>query len=203
MLSRLSRRLSYANVMSTIAVVVAVGTGSAYAANTIGTNDIIDNQVATWDVRDDTLGFGGLIAQDLAAGSVGTSEVANGSLFGTDISDGEIKNADLGIDVITALEVVNHSLRADDVGENTFEDFGVNIGVVPANGCVIKDVTGTAAAGDHILLTTSSADGLGAISYDAIEEPSSDGRFAIKACNPTTGALNDGTTHFNALVFAH
>jgi hypothetical protein len=82
-----------------------------------------------------------------------------------------------------------------------FLDFAATIGVVPARSCVIKDVTGTLAAGDHILLTASSADGLAAISYDAVQEPSGDGRFAIKACNPATTNINDGTTHFNALVF--
>ena len=55
MLSRLSRRLSYANVMSTIAVVVAVGTGSAYAANTIRSTDIVDGEVKSADVKDQSL----------------------------------------------------------------------------------------------------------------------------------------------------
>ncbi len=38
------------------------------------------------------------------------------------------------------------------------------------------------------------------ISYNAITEPSGGGSMAIKACNPTTGAIDDATTHFNLLV---
>ena len=41
----LSARLSYANVMSTLAVFALLAGGTAYAANTIGSSDIIDGQV--------------------------------------------------------------------------------------------------------------------------------------------------------------
>jgi hypothetical protein len=83
----LKRRLSYANVMSTIAVFAALGTGGATAANTIVTGDIVDSQVTSADVRDDTLGFGGLAAQDLGPGSVRSSEVQDNSLTGADINE--------------------------------------------------------------------------------------------------------------------
>ena len=45
MLPRLLQRLSYANVMSTLAVFAVLAGGTAYAANTIGSSDIIDGQV--------------------------------------------------------------------------------------------------------------------------------------------------------------
>ena len=102
----LRRNLTYANVTSTVAIVLVVGGGAAYAADTIGSSDIIDesilsqdiknsevktadianNQVLPTDVRDDDLSNGGLEAADLAPGSVGTSEV-DGSLTGGDIAD--------------------------------------------------------------------------------------------------------------------
>ena len=96
MLGRLSRRLTYSNVMSTVAVFAVLAGGTAYAANTINSTDIVDNQVATFDVRDDTLAFGGLNAQDLAAGSVRSSEVFDGTLTGSDINEstlGAVPNA--------------------------------------------------------------------------------------------------------------
>lgn len=79
--------LTYANVMATLAVFLVLGGGSAAAltgANTVFSDDIVDNQVFSADVRNDTLSGGGLGAADLKPGSVGTSEVANGSL---DLSD--------------------------------------------------------------------------------------------------------------------
>ncbi len=83
--------------------------GTAYAANTIRSGDIVDNEVTTTDVRDDTLGFGGLLSQDLAAGSVGTSEVANNSLGNGDFLTGSVDSR----------VATNDSLTGTDINEST------------------------------------------------------------------------------------
>ena len=62
MLERLRGRLTYANVMSTIAVLFAVGGGAAYAANTVFSGHIVNGEVKTLDIADD-----GVNAQDIAA----------------------------------------------------------------------------------------------------------------------------------------
>jgi hypothetical protein len=114
MLRRLRPRSVY-DVMAAIACFGVLAGGSAYAANTIASSDIIDNEIRTADVRDDTsagggLGsidiangemttneirddtqvFGGLFSQDLAAGSVRSSEVQDNSLTGADINEGSL-----------------------------------------------------------------------------------------------------------------
>ncbi len=86
-MSRLRTHLTYANVMSTLAVVLVIGGGAAYAANTIISTDIVNNEVYGADVRDDTLAGGGLGHVDLKAGSVRSSEVGADSLTGADIAD--------------------------------------------------------------------------------------------------------------------
>ena len=45
MLRRLRSGLTYANVASSIALFVALGTGGAYAADTIGSSDIINESI--------------------------------------------------------------------------------------------------------------------------------------------------------------
>lgn len=75
--------------MSTLAVFVALG-GTATAlsgSNTVFSDDIVDDQVRSADVRNDTLTGGGLTAADLRAGSVGPSEVKNNSLTGASIDE--------------------------------------------------------------------------------------------------------------------
>ena len=47
---RIRSRLTYANVMSTLAVVLALGGGVAYAANTVFSTDIVDGEVKIADV---------------------------------------------------------------------------------------------------------------------------------------------------------
>ena len=73
---RIRSRLTYANVMSTLAVVLVVAGGTAYAANTVFSADIVDgevktadignNQVRSADVRDDSASGGGLTGADIA-----------------------------------------------------------------------------------------------------------------------------------------
>src|SRR3954468_7929498 len=96
---RIRRHLTFANVVSAIALFVALGGGTAVAltgsdtvqsddlgpgsqvmapdvaANAVNGSDIADNQVSTADVRNDTLSSGGLVAADLRANSVGSSEL--------------------------------------------------------------------------------------------------------------------------------
>ncbi len=49
MLGKLRSRLTYANVMATLGVFVALG-GTAYAANTVFSTDIVDGQVKSVDI---------------------------------------------------------------------------------------------------------------------------------------------------------
>jgi hypothetical protein len=86
-------RLTYANVMATLAVFLVLSGGTAVAlsgSNTVFSDDIVDNEVRAADVRNDTLIGGGLGAADLQPGSVGTSEAASNSLGGADIDEASL-----------------------------------------------------------------------------------------------------------------
>ena len=171
MLSKLRPRSIY-DVMAAIACFVALGTGTAYAANTIRTGDIVDNEVFTTDVRNDTLGFGGLTHPDLGPGSVRASEISNGTLNDEDISERVVVN------------------------------FTVNVGVVPAHSCVEHPVTGlTGASGDHLVLTPNFQDSSPNLDYSAQHSVLGvSDAIVVQVCNPTTANINDGTTLFNLLV---
>jgi hypothetical protein len=88
MFRKVRARLSYANVMSTIAVFAVLAGGGAYAANTIGSADIIDGEVK---------------AADIAANAVDSARVRDGTLntfdvhsfIGEDVIDGTLTNADI------------------------------------------------------------------------------------------------------------
>jgi hypothetical protein len=54
MLSNLDRRLTFANVMSTVAVFVALG-GGAYAASKVDSGDIEDDSIRSKDVKNEKL----------------------------------------------------------------------------------------------------------------------------------------------------
>lgn len=123
---RIRRHLTFANVASAIALFVALTGGTAVAlggANTVFSDDIVDNQVFSADVRNDNLSGGGLGLVDLKPGSVAASEVVNGAL------------------------------NDEDVGQGTFVNFTADISTVASHSCEDNFVTGVNARGDHLLLT--------------------------------------------------
>ena len=82
--------------MGALALFLVLAGGTAYAANTIGSSDIINgqvksadignNQVRSADVRDDTIANGGLTGKDIIEGSLGTVPAAD-TLDGMDSKD--------------------------------------------------------------------------------------------------------------------
>ena len=78
MISRF-RHLSYANVMATLAVVTALA-GSAYAAATVNSRDVVDNSLKSVDLKN---GRG-----------VKGADVRNDTLTGADIVEGTLKARD-------------------------------------------------------------------------------------------------------------
>jgi uncharacterized protein DUF5907 len=121
MLAKLRPRLTYANVISTIALFVALGGTSAYAANTIFSSDIVDGEVKTPDVA-----AGAVTATKLGAGAVGTDKLAGGAVTSEKVKDNSLAGRD----------VLDNSLKGADIDESTLSSIG---GGGPAGG----DLTGT------------------------------------------------------------
>jgi len=89
MLRKLRSHLSYANVASTVALLLAVGGGSAYAASQIRTRNI---------------GYHAVTASKIAFNAVTASKVKNSSLTGRDLRN----------ESVTTSDVDNGTLRAQD-----------------------------------------------------------------------------------------
>jgi hypothetical protein len=172
MLRKLRPRSVY-DVCAALALVIALGTGTAYAANTVFSTDIVDGQVKSVDVGDNEIG-----SSDVKDNSINTFDVH--SFLGVDVVDG--------------------SLTAKDVGKGTFVDFEAAIGIVAANSCANFSITGVNAQGDHLLLTPSATDADNPLEYTAMYR-SLNSNVALRVCNPTAVAVDDGFTHFNLLVF--
>jgi hypothetical protein len=75
-MKRLRPHLTYANVMATVAVFVALG-GSSYAALRIGSQEIADGGIRSVDVRDGTIR-----ARDVGKNALGGSRIRESSLRG-------------------------------------------------------------------------------------------------------------------------
>ena len=100
--------LTYANVISSLCLVLILGGGAAYAADTIGSSDIINESIQSEDLKNSQVKAprhrqqpgvsrptsattrcpnGGLGSADIAPSAVGTSEIAALSPSATTRSD--------------------------------------------------------------------------------------------------------------------
>jgi hypothetical protein len=99
-----------------LALFVALG-GSAYAAATIGSADIIDGSIASVDVKN-----GQITKDDLASDAVRTGKVLDESLTGHDIQDNTIGGADVNeslLDPLTGGQIKANSLTGGHIQDNT------------------------------------------------------------------------------------
>jgi hypothetical protein len=85
----LRSRLTYANVMATIAVFVALG-GSSYAALHIGTSQINDNSIRSKDLRDNDVR-----GKDVRRGTLTGSDVKDNRLTGRDVKESSLAKVPL------------------------------------------------------------------------------------------------------------
>jgi hypothetical protein len=95
------RRFDHGTVVAYLALFVAVGGTGAYAADTIGSSDIIDESILSQDIKQ-----GEVRSSDLRGNSVLTGEIAAGNVTNTDLADGAVASE----------EVLDFGLSNEDVG---------------------------------------------------------------------------------------
>ncbi len=183
--------------MGALALFLVMAGGTAYAANTISSTDIINgqvkspdignNQVQSADVRDWAAG-GGLGFQDLGADWVA----------GFQLVDGSVDRIELGHDVVTGAHVADGTLKDEDVGQGAFVDFAADVGTVPPHSCRYGTITGINDQNDHLLLTPYAGDALPGMIYNVLYGDTGDAQ--LRSCNVSDGSVADGITHFNLLV---
>jgi hypothetical protein len=110
--------------MGALALFLVLTGGTAYAADTVFSSDIVNDQVYSADVRNDTLTGGGLAAADLRSGSVGTAEIGDNQVRSADVRDdglsgGGLAASDLGPGSVGSSEVMDNSLGSLDVVEES------------------------------------------------------------------------------------
>jgi uncharacterized protein YjbI with pentapeptide repeats len=114
------RRLSYANIVATMAVFLAIGGGAAFAASTLPANSVNsktvkDNKLKSVDLKDGKA----VSTDDVIDASLTGTDVADDSLTGTDVANASLTGADINDASLTGADVNDNSLTGDDVDEST------------------------------------------------------------------------------------
>jgi hypothetical protein len=110
------RNLSFANVISVIALFVALG-GASYAAvtlpkNSVGAAQIKKNAVRAAEVRKNAVG-----ASEIKGSAVASGDVRDNSLTGGDVLDGSLGTADLADGSVSSAKVADGSLARGDLSD--------------------------------------------------------------------------------------
>jgi hypothetical protein len=92
MRKRLAQRLTYANLVSTLALFLVLGGGAAYAANKIRSGDIANGAVKTAKLHERAV-----ISGKLAVGAVRSNQIADGAVGSAQIGAGSILPSDLQV----------------------------------------------------------------------------------------------------------
>ena len=109
--------LTYANVTATLALVVALS-GTAYAATTIGTDQIRNGAVTTPKIRNSAvtaakLANGAATGKSIRDRSITATKLAKGAVTNEKIKDGSIGSQELSNGAVTYAKLAPGSLRAD------------------------------------------------------------------------------------------
>jgi hypothetical protein len=139
MLRKLRAHMTYANVVSTIALALVLGGGTAYAAIKIGTSNIRYHAVT---------------ASKLANNSVTASKVKNSALSGSDLRNNSVTSADIRTGTLLATDFAPNQLPKGDKGDKgdpATSIFGVISQTgVPSNS---KNLTGVSVNGNDYTVT--------------------------------------------------
>lgn len=151
-MKQLRKRLTYSNVMSSIAVFLVLGGATAFAAglakNSVGSKQIKKNAVTEVKIKDGAvsagkLGEGSVVTGKLADGSVVTGKIvssavnsdklannsvvtiklANGAVTSAKLTDLSVTNAKIANDAVTAPKIASGAVGADELN-TVHEHFG-------------------------------------------------------------------------------
>jgi hypothetical protein len=130
-------RVSYANVVATLALAVAVGTGGAYAAG-LGRNDVRSPNIAPGAVKASDLAKKAVRTAKIAPGAVRGQSVASDSLTGANIVEatlGTVPGADLldGLDSSAFLRATGRAravLGFDPQGDSPSAPVALDLGTL-------------------------------------------------------------------------
>lgn len=121
----LKRHLSYANVVSTLALMIALGMGSAYAANQLAPKSVGAKQLRPGAVTADKIRKHAVTAPKLEANAVKQGKIANDAVTGEKVAAGAITAAKIAAGAVTPDKVPDDSLTGAKINEGS-------LGQVPA-----------------------------------------------------------------------
>jgi hypothetical protein len=110
--------LSFANVISVIALFVALG-GASYAAVNLPANSVGSKQIKKRAVRNRHINRNAVSAGKIQGNSISSPKIADGSVFSNDLADNSVGSGKLANNSVNGGKVTDGSLTAADLAPDT------------------------------------------------------------------------------------
>jgi hypothetical protein len=153
--SKIRRSLTFANVCSALALFVALSTGTAYAANTIFSTDIVDGEVKREDlagnaVNGSKIQNGAVGAADLAADSVGAATILDSSISALDLGDSSVGTSEIATDGVGATEISDNSIDGGEIVDGSLTASDLATSSVGTSELAVNAVDGSKVASNSL-----------------------------------------------------
>jgi hypothetical protein len=112
-------RLSYANVTATLALIIAIGTGGAYAASKLPDRSVGEFQLRPGAVTAEKIRKNAITAPKIKAEAVKQGKIANGSITAAKMTGGSVSNSSLQNSSVTNEKIAPEAVTGDKVNEAT------------------------------------------------------------------------------------
>lgn len=108
-MKKLRSAFTYSNVVATIALLLAISGGVAYAASTLGKNSVKSKNIAPRAVKSSDLAKGAVKTANLKANAVTTAKIKKQAITSAKVKRGALTRANLANGTLAGLQVLNVS----------------------------------------------------------------------------------------------
>ena len=117
-MQQIRNHLSFANVISMIALFVALG-GASYAAVTLPKNSVGAKQIKKRAVRNKHINRNAVSASKIQGNSISSPKIADGSVFSADLADNSIGANDLADNAVGSGELADNAVGSGEIADGS------------------------------------------------------------------------------------
>jgi hypothetical protein len=187
-------RFTSAHAISLVALFIAIG-GTAWAAATINSGDVINDSLKSKDLKDGK----GVKGADVVDASLGTADLGDNSITSAKVDAGAIGTSDLADNAVTSAKILDGTVSTDDildatVGTGDLADNAVNSAKVVDDSVTGGDID------ESTLGTVPVARNLSSITVERVDFDVANGldNGATATCPTGTQAIAGGVRNDNA-----
>jgi hypothetical protein len=177
-LKQIRRHLTYANVMSSIAVFLMLGGATAFAATKIGANELKGNSVKTGKIVKEAVTAG-----KIKKGAIDETKIAKDAVTGEKVKDGSLTGSDINLGTLGTVPNAANAAKLGGQSPSAFQS-RVRWVLVAADGTIIRQSGGITSSGSGgIYELNFGADvSNSAILADEIDNGTTAGTTAVMSC---------------------